>query len=317
MKRIALIGSPERREIARLRMRLEERSAEPVVLDPRGDPGLELAGGGGSAGSARACGVDLSDCAALYVADLALPSPFVRRDDGSIDPERSAGALRSSRRRLAAWNALLTRLQRRCLVVNPVVAHDLHSLKPWETFVYAREGLPCAETVSTSDPRSVLSLAGGTGTAWVRKGLVGGYGYTEAFVPPGAPAEASAALAAAPILVQERIVGVNVRAFVIGRAVVGAAEVVGASAAATDSRRDTARVRAIAPPPEAAAAAVAAAARWGLAFAAVDFMRDERSGRWLLLECNSAPFFAELEKATGIPVSGALADLLTGRRPRP
>ena len=38
--RIGLIGPPDRDEIVRLAICLEERGADPVILDPRLDPGI-------------------------------------------------------------------------------------------------------------------------------------------------------------------------------------------------------------------------------------------------------------------------------------
>jgi glutathione synthase/RimK-type ligase-like ATP-grasp enzyme len=73
-------------------------------------------------------------------------------------------------------------------------------------------------------------------------------------------------------------------------------------------------VRRVDLPTEAAATAVTAARHWGLTFAAVDFMIDAASGRHLLLECNSAPFFVNFEKQTGLPITAELAGFLV--RPR-
>ena len=147
MTRIGILGPSDREEVLRLSIRLAERSAEAVVLDSRRDPRIRM-----SRGTESACGEDLSGIRGIYVADLGLPASTVRREDGSLDREASARALASSRRRLAAWNALLERLAARGRVVNPPRTHDLHGLKPWESAVYHRKGLPFPFTVATSDP---------------------------------------------------------------------------------------------------------------------------------------------------------------------
>src|SRR5262249_35676700 len=134
----------------------------------------------------------------------------------------------------------------------------------------------------------------------------------ESFIPPHTLAEANDLLREGPIMVQERIAGDNVRAFVVEGEVVGAAEIVSRSPDATDSRRGDVRVRRIQLPAPAAALASAAAGHWGFLFAAVDFMRDAKSGRYVLLECNSAPFFATFEKLTGLEISRHLAQCLLG-----
>ena len=61
-------------------------------------------------------------------------------------------------------------------------------------------------------------------------------------------------------------------------------------------------------------AGVAGGVAAGLTFSAVDFMRDEATGTYEVLECNSSPFFVNFEAYSGVMVSGALADYLTDRR---
>lgn len=309
MPRIGLIGPADRDELVRLGIRLEERGAEPVVLDSRADPALEF-----GPGHLRVCGEDLSDLRGCYVADLGIRRPYVLDAEGLPDPETSPAALDASRRHLALWNAVLERLSRQGPVVNPPRTHDLHSLKPWEMATYARLGLPAPRTLCTSDPAELLTPPPSAGGAWVRKGLVGGYSYTEQFTPPADADEAAELLGDGPLQIQERVAGDNLRAFVLDGQVLGAAVVVPAEATETDSRRDTGRVRRVDLPTEAAATAVTAARHWGLTFAAVDFMIDAASGRYLLLECNSAPFFVNFEKQTGLPITAELAGFLV--RPR-
>jgi glutathione synthase/RimK-type ligase-like ATP-grasp enzyme len=308
MKRVGLIGSPELAEIQRLAMRLEERGAEGVALDSGMDPAIVVSAEGESA-----CGVDLGGFEGFYVADLGIRPPLVRGEDGAVDAAASADAGAASRRHLASWNTLLERLLSRCRVVNPPRTHDLHTLKPWEMTVYWREDVPSPWTLATSDPAGLLGLREEPVAEWIRKGMVGGYGYTEAFVFPVSESAAAEAMAGGPCMIQERVQGDNVRAYVLGGKVIGAAEIVPVEGGETDSRRGDIRVRRMEIPEDAARHAVRAAARWGLQFAAVDFMVDARSGRYALLECNSAPFFLSFEQQTGWDVSSRLADYLLGR----
>jgi glutathione synthase/RimK-type ligase-like ATP-grasp enzyme len=310
VKRVALIGPAEREELQRLAIRIEERGGEAVILDSREDPAIELGPDG-----ERACGIDLGGVCGLYVADLGIRPYAVKTDDGDIDREASRLALAASRRHLVAWNALLTRLSGRAVVVNPPVTHALHGLKAWEAAAYARQGLPVPHTVATGEPGRLLALEPPVpGAGWIRKGLIGGLGYTEPFERPADPAAAETLLAGGPVLVQERIEGGNLRAYVVEREIVGTAEIFSASGDEIDSRRNLKRLRPLRLPPEAEAAVIAAATRWGMSFAAVDLMYDGRRQRWVLLECNSAPFFVTFERLTGIAVSARLAEhLLRGR----
>ncbi|MCK6446502.1 MAG: hypothetical protein L6Q99_08940 [Planctomycetes bacterium] len=324
MQQVGLIGSPERAEIERLCVRLEERGAEGVVFDSRRDPAIRLRPDG-----EELMGRDLRTFSAFYVADLGLLPAGVRASDGSTDREQSVRALRASQRHLASWTALFHRLARRAKVANPPRAWDLHGEKPFESATLVRLGILAPATCATTDPQALVALAArpnALATApdapaaapnelggWIRKGLVGGYGYTREFAPPADVAAARAELAGSAALVQERIVGVNVRAYVIGGRYLGAAEVHASEGAEIDSRKQTSRLRRVEAPASARTDAETLARHWGMEFAAVDFMRDERSGAWSVLECNSSPFFVEFERFTGIDVSSALADHLTSR----
>jgi glutathione synthase/RimK-type ligase-like ATP-grasp enzyme len=292
--RVLLVGPPEREELARLELRLEERGAGALACDPRRAE-LRL-----DAHGEWLDGADLERVGAVYVADLGLPAT------GDADGSFSESALRASQTHLVLWETLLERLARRVRVVNLPRTWDLHGLKPYESRAYAAADLPAPRTLATTDARELATL-GAARDGWITKGLVGGYGFTQAFEPDAAAQPRGARL------VQERVAGENVRAYVAGGRVVGAGSVV--SADAHDSRRATRRVRRFALPAPAEQAALRAVALWGMDFAAVDLMLD-RDDRWWLLECNSAPFFVEFERLTGVPVSGALADLLVERRRR-
>lgn len=54
--------------------------------------------------------------------------------------------------------------------------------------------------------------------------------------------------------------------------------------------------------------------RFGLDFATLDVVLT-RDGRWVLLEVNTTSFFDHVEVCAGLPISGAVADLLLGLAP--
>jgi glutathione synthase/RimK-type ligase-like ATP-grasp enzyme len=309
MMRIGLVGPADREEIIRLSIRLEERGAEAVILDSRVDPNIIIDGE-----SISACGVDLKGLTAMFVSSLGLLEYSSKNEDGEYDVEASEKALLASRRHLAAWNALLERLGRKIPVINPLYVHDLHSMKPWEMSLYASKELPIPVTVATSDPETLAGLVGLSRTGWIRKGMAGGHGYTEHFALPLDARAAESELDGAPLMVQERVEGDNVRAFVLDGEVIGAAETVSIEGSATDSRRGEIRVRRVQIPDEARRTAVAAASYNGMPYTAVDFMRDEIGGRYLILECNSSPFFVNFDKFSGCDICGRIADHLVGRK---
>jgi glutathione synthase/RimK-type ligase-like ATP-grasp enzyme len=312
MTRVALIGPSEREEVQRLALRLEERSAEPVLVDTRRPAAIRVAGE-----HLEACGVSLAGVVAAYVADLGLPRPRAADAEGRVDAGASRAALARSQATWSAWRLLLERLARHAAVVNPPASYEVHGLKPFEVASYLAAGRRAPATLASDDPLSLLELAARPlARGRVRKDLVGGYGYTEPLEPPADLEAARALLRAGAVMAQERVDGDAVRAFVVGGRMLVAAEILGGGTGEVDSRRGETRVRRIELPGRVAEASTAAAEHWGMAFAGVDWLRAGDRREWVLLECNSAPFFVELERRTGVDIASALADLLLRRARR-
>lgn len=312
MTRVALIGPPEREELQRLALRLEERSAEVVVVDTRKPAQIELAPDGESA-----CGVSFAGVTGVYVIDLGLPRPRVADEQGRIDLAASQRALAHSQSTWAAWRVLLERLSRRAAVVNPPASYDVHGLKPLEIAQYRERGWRTPETFATDDAQALAALdASRAPHGWIRKDLVGGYGYTERLEHSTAPEQAREQIGEAALMAQERIEGDAVRAFVIAGRMLVAAEILPQGYGEIDSRRGSARVRRIELSGELCEQSKAVAAAWGMSFAGVDWMRGSAGREWVLLECNSAPMFVEFERRTGADIGSALADHLLRRARR-
>lgn len=307
MKAVGLIGPADRPELMRLEMRLEERGAPCVLLDTREPIALRVSGK-----SVLAEGRDLTELSGVYVGDLGLSSALIADASGGIDRAASREAGARSRSMLALWDTALGVLGARGVrVVNPPETHDVHALKPWECARYAMDGQPVPETLVTTDAEALASARHPRGL--IKKGLVGGYGYTERF-EPGTAAESAALVAEGPVLVQECVVGEAVRAFVIDGEVVVAAETVPLDGSEIDSRRGKFRLQRITLPDEVTAASVDIARGWGMSFAAVDWIHAPGAEEpWRVLECNSSPFFVEFERRSGCDLSGRLADHLMGR----
>ncbi len=315
MTRIALIGPQDREEIQRLAVRLEERSAEPVFVDTRRPAAIRI-----DSSTEEACGVSLAGVTGVYVADLGLPAPRVADENGCVDVAASRAALAHSQATWAAWRLLLERLARRAAVVNPPASYDVHGLKPFEIASYLAKGWRAPDTLSTDEPRALLTLNGPRAPhGRVRKDLVGGYGYTERLATPAQLDDARERVGDAALMAQERIEGDAVRAFVIGGRMLVAAEILPQDYGEIDSRRGAARVRRIEISGELCELSKAVAAHWQMSFAGVDWMRAAGGREWVLLECNSAPFFVEFERRAGADIGGALADhlLRRARRPKP
>src|SRR6185436_18136935 len=154
MSRVALIGPADREEVQRLALRLEERSAEPIIVDTRKPAAIRVEGA-----HEEACGVSLAGVSAVYVGDLGLPSPRVVDPEGKVVAAASRAALARSQATWSAWLALLARVARHAAVVNPPASYDVHGLKPFEIASYQARGWRVPSTFSTDDPAALLEVA--------------------------------------------------------------------------------------------------------------------------------------------------------------
>jgi ATP-grasp ribosomal peptide maturase len=105
----------------------------------------------------------------------------------------------------------------------------------------------------------------------------------------------------------------EVRVVVIGERQFGFAIHAGSKEALIDFRADypSLRYERTDVPPAVAASITRLMASLGLAFGALDFVVTP-TGRWVFLECNPGGQYDRLEARTGVPLTAALADLLTG-----
>jgi glutathione synthase/RimK-type ligase-like ATP-grasp enzyme len=121
-------------------------------------------------------------------------------------------------------------------------------------------------------------------------------------------------LRAAPVILQERVPGVDVRVTVVGEALF-AAEIDARGSSSPDDFRGVEDECRFAPrelPPDEAARLQALTQELGLSFAAVDYRRRD-DGAWFFLELNPAGQWGFVEDRTGQPITAALAALLARR----
>jgi glutathione synthase/RimK-type ligase-like ATP-grasp enzyme len=188
-------------------------------------------------------------------------------------------------------------------IVNSLAANAQHGRKPLQLQMLESAGLPVPRWTATNDPNAVRRFAQAVGRC-VYKPLAGGATVRLVEKADLTP-ERLSALALAPVLFQERVEGVSVRAFVAGRRVVAAAEI---HSAELDYRRGEESVTPTRLTPDEQAVAVRAARACGMRFTGVDLVRGR--GRFALLECNPSPMFAVFEQKTGLDVATPLAALL-------
>lgn len=255
---------------------------------------------------------DLGAARSIWLRDFSrAPSlPEGLRDDHRAACETQASA--------GLWSLLS------CLdayVLDPVEALTGTGYKPRIQRLAAREGLDTPRTLVTNDPDAardfVRAHPAGAICKLIDSGSVGleGASFPTTVVTDDDLAHMEG-LTLAPMMFQELLAKeLELRITVIGAQVFVAAVPTGD---AVDVRSDPALIdgyRAYDGLPDAVRARLMKLLdRLGLDFASVDLVKT-RDDRWVLLEVNSTSYFDHIERAAGLPIAGAVADLLLGRAP--
>ncbi|HTN50794.1 MAG TPA: alpha-L-glutamate ligase [Anaeromyxobacter sp.] len=200
--------------------------------------------------------------------------------------------------------------------VNEPWADDAASHKPRQLAAAVRAGLPVPRTLVTNDPdraRGFLRGLGRTRAVWKALHCTPEDWYPTRLLGPRSRPDL-ASLRDAPAILQAYVPGMDVRVTAVGGRLF---------AAEIDARRtrsphdfrpvfDEARVARCTLPAGIARRLRALLADLGLAYAAVDLRRRE-NGEHVFLEVNPSGQFRFVEERTGLPITGALAELLAGR----
>ena len=184
--------------------------------------------------------------------------------------------------------------------VNSVARFELHLLKPLQTDLLARAGVPVPSSLTTNDPDAVRAFAAQHGDL-IYKPLAGG-----AQVRRLEPKDLDrlSALATAPVLFQQRIEGLEYRVTVLDGEVIGTYRL--PARGVVDAREVLEAARKVKAPPAVVKVCVKAARALGLVFTSVD-VRVTDEGAPYVLECNPTPSVAFYESPARSPMLRALA----------
>jgi hypothetical protein len=216
------------------------------------------------------------------------------------DPEQAFIAANDAR---GLFESLLIRLPVRW--VNGWQAYQLHQTKPVQLARVAALGVPVPATLLANDPEAVRDFAA-RHPHCIFKPVQGG-AHTRRLTPDHLGDDNLRHLTYAPVTLQEEVPGTNVRVFVAGERVL-ACEL---RTEAVDFRDDRdAPIEPHALPDEVAGWCLRAARALELLWTGIDLRRTPE-GRYVFLEANPSPMFLGFEARGGLPLSDALAALLS------
>lgn len=255
----------------------------------------------------RADGFRLDDLRSVYVRSIPTPIPQHHSPVVPLSEEADwLAAAELGRAMLGAARAAQRSLADRGVeMVNPVEAFWFHRSKPGADQRLAHHGIPVPRSLVTTEVRSVEAFVDEVGEV-VYKPVAGGGAcrLLDEFALDGA----AQALSMAPVLFQERIVGRDLRVYVVGGRVVGSCVI---HTDAIDYRGNEAGIEAIETWPELEELAVRAADALGMTFTGID-IKEGPDGRLTVLDVNPSPMFVGISHSTGIDVAHALAAHLSG-----
>lgn len=302
MKHVLVVGGASDPEAHAVVRELRARGAHPVMCDTSAFPRevhLSLRDGRVVLGRR-----ELPPIASIYLRSLNCHplTPELQNDLSS----RPQGVLAQCNEKRAMLTSALLWMQRKGVpLINDFEANAQHGRKPYQLEMLRAGGLPAPRFLATNDPREARAFVRAVKQA-VYKPLAGGATAREV-TPADMSKERLERLANAPVLFQELVHGVAVRAYVVGRTVVAAAEI---HSTELDYRRNEGEVVATSLRPDERRAVVHAARVCRMPFSGVDLIRGE--DEFAVLECNPSPMFAVFEKKTGQAVARPLAALLVG-----
>ena len=280
----------------RLKRAFADAGAEPVVLSLR-DGGFEV---GDAAGSG-----------------LRLPGLGDRPPDAAFVRTISAGSFEQVTMRLGQLHALR---ELRVPVHNDARAIERCVDKSMTSFLLHRGGIPTPETWSVESvdaARRILKAQAGAGQPLVLKPLFGSQGRGLRLVERAEELPGSDEIGGVYYL-QRFVAGSGPgwrdwRVFVAGRRAIAAMIRHGRQWRTNASQG--ARCEHAPAQGEIASLAVAAAEAVGASYAGVDIIQD-RAGRYLVLEVNSMPAWAALQRVSKVDIAGTLAaNLIADLRP--
>lgn len=247
------------------------------------------------------------DLPVWYVRAIATALPIMPVGDGTYEALADAKAVYVAEKEkqafVAAWLKGLDLAGKK--VINGLGPMDQHLAKPYQVEMLRQAGIPVPRTLVTNDPDRLKEWAAANPQA-IYKPVAGG-AHTRELVPADLDDDRLALLAGAPVIFQERIVGDNIRIYVVGDRVVSSGVI---HTSHVDFRQGVDKLEKVKLPDAVDEMCVNALAVCGLHYSGVDVMHDKARDRYVMLECNPCPMYQVWDNEVGDDVEGAIADYL-------
>ncbi len=308
-KRIGIIGRHNDADVRQLKTAVEDRGGEARVIDLALFPSVVR--GSISLDGPIFDGMPLLEFNAFYIRRLAavwnLPVEDIDQrqwDDlygkfnDYVDNLRAAHSFRISLARILCAEKL---------VINPYHSWAYHHLKLHQYWVLKEHGFRIPRLMAGNNYFDLKHfLAGGRSVA---KPAVTG---PVQLVDETSLESHRTSLRERPVIYQQFVKGMSIRAFVLGDKVIAACELPRKEWEVDASERIE-HMKKIDLPERVQREVVRAAATLDMVFSGVDLQYDEAGGEFYFLECNNAPYFRPYDTLVDAGIGGRLADYLLER----
>ena len=201
-----------------------------------------------------------------------------------------------------------------CIWVNPRAADDAAHHKPYQWTVAQEVGLKIPRTLVTSDPQAARRFIDkvGVGRTVFKAFLATMSAWRETRLVEHDDLERLELVRYAPVIFQEYIEGVDLRITIVGNSVFAAEIDAQKTSYPVDMRMVVGEsvLRPVKLPREIQQGLLKLQRRLGLSYGAID-MRRTKNGEYIFFEVNPAGQWLFVEQLVGLPISQAVADMLT------
>ncbi len=312
--RVGIFGTDDDPQVRAVALEVRALGADDVLIRADAlDHGLPLSE---RDGRVLYRGVDLSDLEGYYLRSVPAPyAPAIERDDELVLYGDWFTSYMQQRERASYFVAWLLALQHRGVrLVNGPQAASVLQYKPFQLHALRAVGARVPTTLISNDAVAVRDFEREVGEV-IFKPLMGG-ALTRRLAEVSD--EELEAVAASPVVFQQRIVGDDVRVMLAGDDVVSSVAI-RTPEQHLDFRDDPtysgghAQYEPVTLPVEVVEQARRAARACGLSFAGLD-LKHTPDDEWIFLELNSSPIYLDVELKLGHRISRAIAELVTGRQ---
>jgi len=304
---IGIFGRPEDDQVKILKKRLKQKGKKPVIINFKDFPtNVHMYF---SEKEIILDGKNLLDMHSFYIRQLGYfwPVPHIKmnKQEWIKYYKKYQDLLINERENISFKHSMIRMLNMEKPVINPYDSFFYHRMKPYQFYLYHKQGLP-VPPFFTGSGQSIQQQF--TLSDKVYKPIAGG---EEVVMAEDFLKKNSAIVKKRSVLYQDYIEGDNIRMFATEQEFIGAAKLI--HGPQVDSRVEQLGLERVDLPQEIIEIGMKAMSLLGMKFSGIDFIVTKEN-EYFILECNPSPMFYVFEEISKIKVSDKLANYLISIR---